>query len=210
MKLVIVISTKNPSSKDEKQWRLMELLVDPGRAQIYFEVLTQGEVTAQQLMKRLPIARSTLTHHLTKFVKAQVFSVKVESTGRPIKHYSLNKDFEETVVIDGKDDEAATIKKRVTFLESTAAHMQMIANLTDALAFGMSTREELSRLSKEPVCFAFSLLSEEELSIWNKHHTKFLADVESEIKEKLQGKESSTIPTHIAFSGTIPILRNGD
>jgi predicted ArsR family transcriptional regulator len=186
----------------------MELLVDPVRAQIYFEVLLQGEVTAQEMMKRLSIVRSTLTHHLTKFVKAEVFSVRVESTGRPVKHYRLNTDFEEAVVIDDKDETTTTFKKRVTFLESTAAHMQMIANLTRTLARKMSETPKLEGSSIEPVCFVFSLLSEEEVTIWNRHHSKFLADVESEIKEKVRKKKSSAFPTHVAFSGTIPLTRD--
>jgi DNA-binding transcriptional ArsR family regulator len=208
MKLVIAISLKRPSSNNEEQtWRLMELLVDPVRAQIYFEVLTQREVTAQQLMKRLPIARSTLTHHLTKFVKAKVFSVRVESTGRPIKHYSLNRDFEEAVVIADKDDEdTSSLKKRVTFLESAAAHLQMISNLTRTLAHKLAKNAKLERPSKGPVCFVFSLLSDEEAAIWNKHHNRFLAEVESEIKKLAKSGNQDSQTRHVAFSGLIPVV----
>jgi DNA-binding transcriptional ArsR family regulator len=205
---VIAISKKETSSKDEKQWRLIELLVDPVRAQIYFEVLTQGEVTARQLMKRLPIARSTLTHHLTKFVESKVLDVRVESTGRPIKHYSLNKDFEEAVVIADKDDEDTSgIKKRVTFLESTAAHMQMIANLTRTLAHNLAKSTDLDRPSSEPICFVFSLLSDEEAPIWNRHHSRFMAEVESEIKTLAKEGTQESKTQHVAFSGLIPIIR---
>lgn len=206
--MVIEITTENLLSNDlERTWRLMELLVDSVRAQIYFEVLMHGEVTAQQMMTRLPIARSTLTHHLTKFVKAEVFSVRVESTGRPVKHYRLNMEFEEAVVIDGGNDSATTIKKRITFLESTAAHLQMIANLARALAHRMSESSSLMKPTTRPVCFVFSLLSEDEASIWNKHHDKFLAQVESEIKTTMKRKKETEQPRHIAFSGLLPIAR---
>ena len=201
-----MISQKKSSSNDkERTWRLMELLVDPIRAQIYFEVLKQGEVTAQEMMKQLPIVRSTLTHHLTKFVEAEVFSVRVESTGRPVKHYRLNTEFEEAVVIDDGDETDTTITKRITFLESTAAHMQMIANLARTLAHRMSESSSRKRPSTRPVCFVFSLLSEDEASIWNKHHEKFLAEVESEIKTRMKESKTMKFSKHIAFSGLIPI-----
>ncbi|MHA2356548.1 MAG: winged helix-turn-helix domain-containing protein [Candidatus Thorarchaeota archaeon] len=188
----------------------MELLVDPVRAQIYFEILVKEEMTAHQMMKHLTIARSTLTHHLTKFVKAKVFNVRVESTGRPVKYYSLNKDFEEVVVIDCEDEETTTLQRRITFLESAAAHMQMIANLTKALARRTSEGLKIERSNAEAVSFVFSLLSEKEAAIWNKHHRKFLKAVESEIMVKIPKNESSNSPTHIAFSGLIPLPRNRD
>ena len=179
----------------------MELVIDPVRAQLYFEVLVRGEVTAKQLMKILPVNRSTLTHHLTKFVEAGILTVDVPSVGRPVKHYRLNADFEETIVIE--DISSEHIRQRVMFLESMATHLQVIANLAKRTAYQLTEESE----SLGSVSFVFNLLSEDEVDIWNRHYSHFLQSVQKELKGSSSSSKGSADCTRIVFSGIIPIIR---
>jgi DNA-binding transcriptional ArsR family regulator len=199
----VSMNPQTESSEDiDKPWKLMELLVDPVRAKIYFEVLVKGELKAQDLMSRLTIARSTLTHHLTKFVEAGVFEVRVDSVGRPIKHYSLSVDFEETVVVKGRDSSVKALERKIAFMESTAAHMQMIANLARMTARQLSEKTVSETSDKVPTAFAFHLVSNNDAKVWTKHHSTFLANVQSELVALNGSKKQKT---HVAFSGLVHI-----
>ena len=66
--------------------------MDPVRAQIFFEIMLQTEITANQLMNRLTINRSTLTHHLVKMEEARLIEVRIQTKGRPVKYYKLSKE----------------------------------------------------------------------------------------------------------------------
>jgi len=72
------------------------------------------EMTAQKLMKVVNIQRSTMSHHLTRFVEEEVLSVRVERTGRPVKYYQINPHRNEEILIKSGEDE--TIAKRRMFL----------------------------------------------------------------------------------------------
>jgi len=194
------------SSEDVKRpWKLMELLVDPVRAKIYFEVLVKGELTAQELMNKLTIARSTLTHHLTRFVEAEVFRVRVDATGRPIKHYSIRDDFEETVVVDGHKSSAEALEKKIAFMESTAAHMQMVANLAKMTARQISEEASPKGKDSHQTVFVFNMLSDEDAKVWTKHHGAFIANVQSELEAKDRFDKQKT---QVAFSGLVRIPRD--
>ncbi len=178
----------------------MELVVDPIRAQIYFEVLVRGEVTAHKLMQVLPINRSTLTHHLTKFVEAGIFIVDIPATGRPVKYYRLNEVFEETIIVEGISSHS--VKERIMFLESTATHLHVVADLARRLASQL--KEHSKPLSQ--IGFIFNLMTREEVDIWNKHYTKFMENVSEEIKKKKLELKKNKECTHVAFSGFLPII----
>ena len=98
---------------------LFELLSDPVRARIYIEILVNKEMTAQELMEIVDIGRSTLSHHLTRFVEEEIFAVRVQSTGRSIKHYSIKSQQKREVII--KRDGDTKRKQRLMFLESASS-----------------------------------------------------------------------------------------
>jgi DNA-binding transcriptional ArsR family regulator len=186
---------------------LPELLSDPIRARIYIEALLNKEVTAQQLMKVTGISRSTMSHHLSLFVKKDVFSVRVQSVGRPTKYYSINQDFIRESIIEGTDAPARR-KKRI-FVESAAAHLQIITNLVLEEARSLSEREskqgKKSRISKKiPITFAFSLNSDENAVIWSEEFEAFQKRLRNRIPRKDEEEEESSID-YISFAGQISL-----
>ncbi|NHI87969.1 MAG: ArsR family transcriptional regulator [Candidatus Thorarchaeota archaeon] len=177
---------------------LPELLSDPVRARIYLEVLLRGEVTAQELMDTIKISRSTMSHHLSKFVEAHVFSVRVQETGRSVKYYSHNPDFNEEVIIEGTDDGA--LRKRLMFLESASAHLQIISTLL--LERAKSALEKQTRSKKgSKVSFTFTFLSKTEADVWNEEYAVFQTRFEERCKDL---GESTDRFSHIGFGGIVP------
>lgn len=178
---------------------LFELLSDPVRARIYIEILVNKEMTAQELMKVVSIKRSTISHHLTRFVEEGVLSVRVQSTGRPVKYYQINSQHSEEVVIKSGEDEK-TANRRM-FLESASAHLQVISNFI--LEHAEKSGEELanSKKAKDRVTFTFHFMSKEESKIWEQEYQAFVKRFRERCKEV-----SSKTPTldYIAFGGQVP------
>ena len=178
---------------------LFELLSDPVRARIYIEILVNPEMTAQELMKVVDVNRSTMSHHLTRFVEEDVLSVRVQSTGRPVKYYQINPHHNEEVVIKG--DESEKTAKRRMFLESASAHLQVISNFI--LEHANKTGEELvkSKKAKSNVTFTFHFMSKEESKIWEDEYHAF----EKRFRERCKAVSSKTSSLdYIAFGGQVP------
>ena len=178
---------------------LFELLSDPVRARIYIEILVNEEMTAQELMNIVDVKRSTISHHLTRFAEEEVFNVRVQSTGRPVKYYSINPHFNEEVVIKSGENEKAA--KRRMFLESASAHLQVISNfmLEQAERFGEGPPK--SKKSKSSVTFTFSFMSKEESKIWEEEYQAFEKRFQERRKE-VSAKTPSM--DYIAFGGQVP------
>ena len=177
---------------------LPELLSDPVRTRIYLEVLLDKEVTAQELMDTIKISRSTMSHHLSRFVEDRVFRVRVQETGRSVKFYSHNPDFKEEIVLEGADD--ITLKKRLMFLESASAHLQVISNLMQERAD--SLRETHSKPKRgTSVTFTFSFMSKEESRIWNEEYAAFQKRF---IERRKSLKKSSESLDYIGYGGITP------
>jgi DNA-binding transcriptional ArsR family regulator len=69
---------------------LVELLLDPIRSKIIFEVILRGEATAEILVEATKKSRSTISHHLKKLVEHRILEVFMNPTGKT-KFYRLNK-----------------------------------------------------------------------------------------------------------------------
>ncbi|MCK5298569.1 MAG: helix-turn-helix transcriptional regulator, partial [Candidatus Heimdallarchaeota archaeon] len=113
------------AKKSGEEYKLLEILGDPVRAQIYFEAMIQEEITAKQLLEKLTINRSTLTHHLTKMVEAGIFEVRVQTLGRPIKFYRISDELNRRVIIEKSEREETSEQKtrqRIAYMESAIAH----------------------------------------------------------------------------------------
>jgi DNA-binding transcriptional ArsR family regulator len=177
---------------------LPELLSDPVRARIYLEVLLNKEITAQQLMDRIKISRSTMSHHLSRFVEDTVFNVRVQESGRSVKYYSHNPDFKEEFVIEGKDHIA--LEKRITFLESSAAHLHVITSLLRERADKIKKTKKKTK-GKKTITFTFSFMSDEEAAIWNEEYEAFQKRFEERRKTLMK---TSTSPDYIGYGGITP------
>ncbi|MHA1134927.1 MAG: ArsR/SmtB family transcription factor [Candidatus Thorarchaeota archaeon] len=178
---------------------LFELLSDPVRARIYIEILVNKEMTAQELMKIVDVKRSTISHHLTRFVEEEVLSVRVQSTGRPVKYYQINPSRSEEVVFKSSEDEK--VARRRMFLESASAHLQVISNFI--LEQAEKSEQELAKAkkSKNSVTFTFHFMSKEESKIWEEEYQIF----EKRFRERCDVITSKTPSLeYIAFGGQVP------
>ena len=177
---------------------LPELLSDPVRAKIYLEVLLKGEATAQELMDEIKISRSTMSHHLSMLVEAHVFTVRVQETGRSIKYYSHNPDFSEDMVIEGSDN--LSLRKRLIFLESASAQLQVISNILQERAKSIRDMPAKSRKATK-IDFTFAFLSKSEADIWHEEYDTF----QKRFTDRCKTVEKSTDRfAYIGFGGITP------
>lgn len=68
-----------------------ELLSEPIRSKIMFEILLVGEITADSIVKKTGKSRSTISHHLKKLVVGGLLEVHMSPTGKT-KFYRINKE----------------------------------------------------------------------------------------------------------------------
>lgn len=179
---------------------LPELLADPVRSRIYIEVLLNKEITAQDLLEAVSIKRSTLSHHLTRFVKERVLNVRVESTGRVVKYYSINTAYSEEIILEG--DGTLNVRKRKAFLESASAHLQVISNLILERAILLEDKSEKRRRGK-PVTFTFSFVSDIEAKIWSEEYSIFEARFRDRCKAEIDDTKEPSFD-YIAYCGLTP------
>jgi len=182
---------------------LFELLSDPVRARIYIEIFVNKEMTAQKLMKVVDVKRSTISHHLTRFVEEDVLSVRVQSTGRPVKYYQINPHRNEEVMIKRGEDE--TIAKRLMFLESASAHLQVISNLILEQAEKSGKEMVKSKKSQNRVTFTFHFMSKEESKIWEEEYQAFQKRFRKRRKDIISKTPSLDF---IAFGGQVPTRKS--
>lgn len=178
---------------------LFELLSDPVRARIYIEILVNNEMTAQELMKVVSVKRSTISHHLTRFVEEGVLNVRVQSTGRPVKYYQINPHHNEEVVFKNGEDEKAA--NRRMFLESASAHLQVISNFILEHAEKTGEALEKSKKAKDRVSFTFHFMSKEVSKIWEEEYHVFQNKFKQRCKEV--SIETPSLD-YIAFGGQVP------
>ncbi|MFW9981022.1 MAG: ArsR/SmtB family transcription factor [Candidatus Thorarchaeota archaeon] len=180
---------------------LPELLADPVRARIYVEVLLNEEITAQELMEVVNINRSTMSHHLSRFVKERVFNVRIESIGRSIKFYSINPDYSEEIIIEGEG--TLSVRKRIAFLESAAAHLQVVSNLIRERAEKLREETTLPRKKGMSVTFTISFISNKEAMIWGEEYASFQERFRKRCETIAKDSEDSCFD-YIAFGGLTP------
>ena len=177
---------------------LPELLADPMRARIYVEVLVNQEMTAQELMEVVDINRSTMSHHLSRFVRERVFNVRIETIGRSVKYYSINPDFSEEVIIEGEG--TLSVRKRIAFLESASAHLQVISNIMREKADRLKQFATLPRKKGVPITFTFSFISKEEAEAWTEEYMLFEERFRKR-RDKIVKDESEPSFDYVAFGG---------
>lgn len=190
--------------------KLMALLADPIRTQIYMHALLNGEITAQQLMEHLPIGRSTLTHHLSKFVEADVFKVRIQALGRPTKYYSLNELKREVVLKDDSSEE--NLRKRILLLESAASHLQIVTHIARERVKLLNQElegKEKQDLNKALVCFTFNLFNEDAAKIWNREFSAFSKSLLRKLDRIERTPDAEENSRYVAISGLFPIMHKG-
>jgi predicted transcriptional regulator len=161
-------------------------------------------MTAEQLMKIVGVKRSTISHHLARFVDEKVLRFRVKEIGRPVKYYSINPGFTEEIVIEGDMD--VTQRKRVAFLESAAAHLQVVSNLIVERAKAVRESTKKAEKKRQSVTFGFNFLSKEEVGVWLEEYQEFQERLKKRLAD-VKRDESDRPHDYIAYGGLTPTRR---
>ena len=93
-----------------------DLLSDPIRSKIMFEILIAGEVTADIIVTKTGKSRSTISHHLKKLVVGGLLEVHMSPTGKT-KHYRFNREIgNQRFVTDKKELLESPIEESSKFI----------------------------------------------------------------------------------------------
>ncbi|MCG3252434.1 MAG: winged helix-turn-helix transcriptional regulator [Candidatus Heimdallarchaeota archaeon] len=94
----------------------LEVLLDPIRSKIVFEIIFKGEVTADKLVDITKKSRSTISHHLKKLVESGLIDVYMNPTGK-IKYYRINQNITDMMyTLDKESLLASPIEERSAFV----------------------------------------------------------------------------------------------
>ncbi len=195
-------------SKETENTSIIRLLTDPIRSRIFLEILLNKEVSTSKLLERINISKGTMSHHLTKLVNAGLLDVKVQSTGRPLKYYSLKKTSkimqEENVVKLTYNEESKKSEKNL-FFQSATAQLQMIANLmkdTESIINSEKNREK----DIKNFAFTMNIFSSEAAVIAQRKMKIFIKELSEELKILENNEDHTKEKVHFFFSGLFPIL----
>ena len=93
-----------------------ELLLEPIRSKIVFEIILKGQITAEDLVKSTGKSRSTISHHLKKLVETGILDVYMNPTGKT-KYYQITRNIERfTYTLDKEKFASGTLEDKTEFL----------------------------------------------------------------------------------------------
>ena len=188
-------------SKELENISIIKLLGEPIRSRIFLEVLLNKEVSTNELLERINISKGTMSHHLTKLVNAGLLEVKIQSTGRPLKYYSLRQ--KTKIVYDEKHKKS----DKVQFFQSATAQIQMIANMMKETSIEISSNK-LGDTKVENFTFTMQIVSAEAAKIIQTKFREFMKDLTEELKKiENENEDYSEEQNHFFFSGLFPILQ---
>jgi DNA-binding transcriptional ArsR family regulator len=192
--------------------KLMNILSDPVRARIFLEAMIHREISVKHLLPQLSVGSSTISHHLKRLVEEGVLDVRVEATGRPVKYYSVSERYLRPVKDDSLYDESDWLAIHVSWLEHAIVQLQAITNVAAVAAKRLKTLhsirnnhdfeipESLRFLESSPKLFVLHHINERDAEVWLKEYMKFVERFEKKLSK-------GDNPTHLAFSGLLPIVR---
>jgi len=103
-------------SPDASTVDALEVLLDPIRSKIVFEIIFKGEVTADMLVDITKKSRSTISHHLKKLVESELIDVYMNPTGKT-KYYRINQNITDMMyTLDKESLLASPLVERSAFL----------------------------------------------------------------------------------------------
>ncbi len=206
-KVIMINSSKN---KEKESSEIIRLLADPIRSRIFFEIILNKEVSTSKLLERIKISKGTMSHHLSKLVKAGLLEVKIQATGRPIKYYSIKKSskiIKEIKIREPSYDEKTKKSEKVLFFQSATAQLQMISNLMKDTATEIS-KKKIEELEIENFTFTMQIFSSAAAKITQKRFKKFIVELNKELKDiEKEREDTPNEQIHFFFSGIFPILR---
>ncbi|NPE07199.1 MAG: winged helix-turn-helix transcriptional regulator [Asgard group archaeon] len=115
MKRLKFIKPKTETA-DPSIGNVLEVLFDPIRSRIVFEIIFKGEVTAEKLVEITKKSRSTISHHLKKLVENGLVDVFMNPTGK-IKFYRLSQNIADHLyTLDEESLLASPLEERSSFV----------------------------------------------------------------------------------------------
>jgi len=106
-----------------------ELLLDPVRSKIIFEILLSGEVNVEQIIEATEKSRSTISHHLKKLVESGLLDVYMHPTGKT-KYYRITQNIAKFMYSLDEDKLAqGTIEEKSTFLIEMVNMFSMVSHI---------------------------------------------------------------------------------
>ncbi len=106
-----------------------EILLDPVRSKILFEILLNGEVNVEQIIEATEKSRSTISHHLKKLVESGLLDVYMHPTGKT-KYYRITKNIQKFMYSLDEDKLAqGTIEEKSTYLIEMVNMFSMISHI---------------------------------------------------------------------------------
>jgi DNA-binding transcriptional ArsR family regulator len=100
----------------EEPLDLFELLLDPIRSKIIFEVILRNEVTADYLIEATNKSRSTISQHLKKLVENRILEVYMNPTGKT-KYYRMNQDLSDLIYTFNEEVfEKSTLEEKSSYI----------------------------------------------------------------------------------------------
>ncbi|MHA2504627.1 MAG: winged helix-turn-helix domain-containing protein [Candidatus Kariarchaeaceae archaeon] len=192
-----------------------QLLADDTRYKIFQETLNRGEMTTAQYLEVLKISKSTLSHHLTKLVDGGMLVVRVASTGRPVKYWSVNRGmfvFKER--LDGIGDEELPDYLQEQ-LDSQLTRISLLQSMLRDLT------EQLEKMEGAEISFAdtFKVVSEEPQKqldylpmkltfVSDEEYQEFVTLVMQFYREVCDNKdEGESTPSHMIYFGAQSVQR---
>jgi len=205
-----VIDINSNKNGEKENPASIELLADPIRSRIFFEITLNKEVSTGKLLEQIKISKGTMSHHLSKLVKAGLLKVRIQSSGRPMKYYSLKTS---SKILKGKKvkelmyGEETKKKEKVRFFQSATVQLQMISNLMKDTSTEIS-KNKIEESDMDNFAFTMQIFSSAAASVAKERFSKFIKDLNKELKEiEKESDNSVDEPLHFLFSGIFPILR---
>lgn len=115
MKSIRYLKTKK-EKPEEEIFDLFELILDPVRSKIIFEIILKGEATAEMLVEATKKSRSTISHHLKKLVDYRILDVFMNPTGKT-KFYRITENLSDLVfTFDEEEFSKGSLEEKSTHI----------------------------------------------------------------------------------------------
>ena len=106
-----------------------EILQDPVRSKILFEIILNGKINADHIVEATGKSRSTISHHLKKLVENGILDVSISPTGKT-KYYQITKNLERLMYSFDKEKFAeGSVEEQSAFIIELCNMFSLVSNI---------------------------------------------------------------------------------
>jgi DNA-binding transcriptional ArsR family regulator len=192
--------------KDKKNMmnekKIHELLKDPIRARIFFEIMVQIKegITIKQLSKLMSKDRTTINHHINILLDAGIvvtLKEKKHTRGKPTRYFGLRKKGKE---IEVEIEEKTEKEKSLENLSATVKNMRLYAAVAEHSYENVKEKEIKTCEGRQLVL----LTGEKGAELYNRKFNEFLKIIMVEMDEVEETEKTTKM---VIFSTIFPIIR---